>query len=295
MEDIDFDFNKVITVVGLGIIGGSFAYKLSEIGYKTVYGVDKKMDTLVDAKSKGAITQGFFNPKDALMNSDVVILCLYPNAIVPFIQENMPHFKENCLIIDTVGVKENVITETSSILRKDLSFVGGHPMAGSHKVGFSGAKKDLFENASFIITPTKDQNKNEINIVSKIMTQIGFKIVYTTAEEHDNYISYTSQLPHIMSVAYMNSCQFDQLSGLSSNSFEEFTRIAKINGPLWSQLFNKNKENLINKIDCLMDELLVLKEAISDNDEAKLIELLDQSKRKKEALDNNANLKDTRK
>jgi len=293
MEEIDFNKKLNISIVGLGIIGGSFALKLSELGLHYIYGIDTNAESLDKAKNIKAINEGFVDAKEPLSKSDIIILCLYPNDTLNFVQNNMPNFKKGAIIVDTVGIKTNIINNIHGILRDDIDFVGGHPMAGSHKVGFDGAVKELFNNASFIITPLDVNKASSIEQVEAIMKQIGFgKIVKTSPAVHDDTISFTSQLPHLVSISYMNSCKFDDVSGLSSNSFEELTRIANINANLWSQLFLENKENVIEKLDSLINELINVKDIITAEDKDALIDVLNKGKAKKEELSRNAKVND---
>ncbi|MGL4654787.1 MAG: prephenate dehydrogenase [Sarcina sp.] len=273
-----------ITLVGLGVIGGSIGLSLrGKIYGVNVQGIDLKRETIVKAFELGIIEKGAtVNTKEAkeiLMESDMIILSIYPNAIKGFIESNKDLFKKDLIIADTSGVKNNL---KDIEVPENVDFVLTHPMAGREKRGIDYASRKVFIGANFIITKTdknKDENIEEVKFLAKKM---GFtNIVETTVDLHDEIIAFTSQLPHAIAVSLINSDNLNVDTGsFTGDSFKEITRIANINEELWSDLFISNKENLVDKINIFIEELEGLKQDVIDENknglQARFIESSDR-------------------
>ncbi|MGL5576414.1 MAG: prephenate dehydrogenase [Sarcina sp.] len=257
-----------ITLVGLGVIGGSIGLSLrGKIYGVNVQGIDLRKETIVKAFELGIIEKGTtINTKEAeeiLRESDMIILSIYPNAIKAFIESNKDLFKKDLIIVDTSGVKNNL---KNIEIPENIDFILTHPMAGREKSGIDFASRKVFIGANFIITRT-DKNKDEnINEVKFLASKMGFaNIVETTIDFHDEIIAFTSQLPHAIAVSLINSDELNIDTGsFTGDSFKEITRIANINEELWSDLFISNKENLVDKINIFIEELEGLKQDIID-------------------------------
>jgi prephenate dehydrogenase len=278
--------NMKILVVGLGVIGGSYAMALKAAGYEEIYGIDIDPETLKKAKSLGIIKEGYMNPKDILKEIDLVIISLYPRLVKNFILENKEYFKSGAIITDATGVKELFVKEILEILPKDVDFIFGHPMAGREKKGIDYASKEVFKGANYLITLTENNKKENIELLEKIIYELGFKnIKFVTPSYHDKMIGFTSQLPHAIAVALINSDEEGRETGkFIGDSYRDLTRIANINEDLWSELFFENKENLLESINNFLDELNKIKSALIDRDEKLLKELFIKSTKRREKL-----------
>lgn len=275
--------DKNILIVGLGLIGGSYAKGLKSKGYK-VFGIDIDKETLKYAQENDFIDNKKLTEKELLVQSDIIILSVYPTKIVDFLNENQVYFKKNCLITDTSGVKSSIVNSVLGVLREDIDFVFSHPMAGKESKGIYNADPNTFKGANFLITPT-DKNKAEsIESIKEIARILEFKnIEIVSIEEHDRIISFLSQLTHAIAVSLMNSKENSHFIKYTGDSFRDLTRIAKINENLWSELFLLNKDYLIDDIDIFMLELENLKNKIVNNDTEGLKELfIKATKRRKE-------------
>ncbi len=273
----------IITVVGLGVIGGSYVKALKPLGHE-VYGIDLNEETLKQAKEEGYILEGFKDGKEILAKTDLTIISLYPSLIENFIKENT--FKPGSIITDAVGVKGHFIEKVVTYLPDNVEFLSGHPMAGREKKGYSYASEKVFQGANYLITPHQSNSKEAIEILSRLVKGMGFKnIKVITPQEHDQIIAFTSQLPHALAVALINSDdqKFDT-GKFIGDSYRDLTRIANINEDLWCELFMNNKENLLEKITLFEQELTKIKHAIEKNDEKVLKELFIQSSVRREML-----------
>ena len=272
-----------ITIVGLGIIGGSYAKGLSMKGYE-VYGVDKDLDTITYAMENGFIKHGELTPNNLIPMADVVIIGLYPNAIIPFIKENISLFKDGQVVTDVCGVKGPICYEATKLLG-DTLFVGSHPMAGREKIGIKFADEKIFKGTNFLICPINDTNPIAVEKVKEIVTALEFgKIHEITPEFHDEMIAYTSQLTHAIAVSLVNISNTLETQKFIGDSYRDLTRIAMINEKLWSELFLDNKDALINEIEMFQNELDSVKNAISNGDLKILEDKFISSRKKREVM-----------
>ena len=279
LEDI------AITVVGLGVVGGSFAEGLKKAGAGKVYGIDNNLETLKKAKKSGIVDEAFENGKIPLPKTDLVIISLYPELLETFILENNEYFKENSIITDVTGIKGKVLREVKPKLRKDIDFILGHPMAGREKRGIDYADSGVFKNANYILIKADNKEKN-INLMKEIIEKLGFKnINFLDTEEHDEIIAFTSQLTHAIAVSLINSDdnKYDT-NKFIGDSYRDLTRIAKINEDLWAELFKRNKYNLLFMIKKKKKRLDVLKEAVKSEDIETLKKEFRESSRRREQI-----------
>jgi len=264
---------KTLSIVGLGLIGGCYAKTLRE-EFDTIYGIDLDEKALSYAKSEGIIDKGFIDPKIPLSESDLIVICLYPNLVEEFIEKNSNNFKSNAVITDAVGVKGDLIDRVMKKLPSDIDFVGAHPMAGREVQGVWNSTKEIFNGANFIITPHPLNNKENLDFIETLAYKMGFKKVSRiTPKKHDEIISFTSQLTHAIAVALVNSDEknFDT-NVFIGDSYRDLTRIAMINEELWDKLFMGNKENLIKKIEKFEMSLDIIKNSLKTGDSESLKE-----------------------
>lgn len=263
-----------IAVIGLGLIGGSMCKCLKKNTFHHIMGLDSDKETVRKALEQRAIDEEI--TADDLSKANLTIICLYPEAICEFVRNNADKFKKGSIVIDTCGVKKTVVdTCTPALEEKGVLFVGTHPMAGREFSGFDYSTDDLFNNASFIITPTENTPQIAIDLLSTLAGSIGFsKAVVSTPEKHDQVIAYTSQLAHVVSNAYVKSPSVLDFNGFSAGSFMDLTRVAKLNEDMWTSLFMCNKEALLNEINQILKSITEYRDAIEKNDYSELKQLL---------------------
>lgn len=275
-----------IVIVGLGVIGGGYAMALKEAGYEEVYGVDKNVYTLRKAKALGIIKEGYEDEKEIIQNADLIVLAVYPNLVKNFIINNKDSFKDGTIITDVTGIKELFINEIIKILPENVDFVFAHPMAGREKKGIDYATNKVFKGANFLITVI-DRNKDEnLDLIENLAYEMGFNHVKRICPKyHDEMIAFTSQLPHALAVALINSDVDERNTGeFIGDSYRDLTRIANINESLWSQLFLGNKENLLKAIYNFEKELDKIKRSVENEDKETLQELFIKSSLRREKL-----------
>ncbi len=272
-----------ILVVGLGIIGASYAKGLKDKGY-TIYGVDIKEDTIKYALDNNIIDYGSIEASDYISKADLIILGLYPFAILEFLKKYNHLFNSNLVITDVCGVKRYFIYEAYE-LAKPAHYITHHPMAGREKVGITFSDPKIFNGANFLIIDYK-VNENEIDLLKNIAHDLSFgKISIISPEKHDKMIGFTSQLTHAIAVSLVNSDTEDDTNRFIGDSYRDLTRIAKINKELWSELFLSNKDYLINEIENFVTELAKLKKCLENDDDNTLKEIFEKAKDKREKME----------
>ena len=279
--------DKNITIIGLGLIGGSIAKAISNnIEVKNLWAVDINKGTLDAAEKEKIIEKGFTNPKYPLQNSDIVILCTYPDATLEFIEKNTKYFKKNSIITDTTGIKKSIIEKIRSMVDKNIIFIGGHPMAGKEVSGYKYSSVNIFKNSEYILTPSNDTDKNSLDLLTKLIKNIGFnKVTFMTAEVHDRKIALTSQLPHLIACALMNNKGLEEdLSGIGG-SFKDMTRVANINSNLWCELISVNKNNLLKEMDIFIEDINKIYDVIKNNDKKELEKIFEKSSMRRKGID----------
>lgn len=263
-----------IAVVGLGLIGGSICKALKKNTFHHIMGIDSDKTTIQMALEQNAIDEEI--TADRLCEASLTIICLYPEAIVDFVTSNADKFKKGSIVADTCGIKEYVVSSCTPVLEeKEVYFVGTHPMAGREFSGFEYSLPDLYKGASYIITPTENTPSLAVDLLSTLASSMGFgKVVISTPEKHDKVIAYTSQLAHVVSNTYVKSPSLLDFNGFSAGSFQDLTRVAKLNEYMWSSLFMCNKKALLEEIDCFIKHFTQYKIAMENDDIDTLRELL---------------------
>lgn len=242
--------DSVILIVGLGLIGGSYAKGLKKHGY-TVYAISRGQGTIDYALENGIIDKGTIQEEPEIISqADYIVFGLYPHTMIDWIARNQQYFKSGAIITDVCGVKCNVVDVVQDFLRKDVEFIGSHPMAGKEVSGVQYSDDAIFHSANFIITPTEQNTEKGIAFAKELAELLEFHhIAVITPQEHDKMIGFVSQLTHAVAVSLMNTSDNTHLKEYTGDSFRDLTRIAKINETLWSELFFLNKKNLVQEID----------------------------------------------
>lgn len=271
-----------IGIVGLGLIGGTYAKSLKPYPYEII-GFDIKQDVIDYALKHEIINQGTTTPKELLSLCDVVFLCLYPEAATNFVKENIRFFKRDAIVSDVVGVKRTIIDRLDMYKEDDVEFVFTHPIAGREKIGIKYSDEAIFQDANFVITPTNNNTEEALNLIETLAKQMGFRNVSRMKDyEHDDIIAYTSQLTHAIAISLVNSDNDKYDTGLFiGDSYKDLTRIAMINEDLWSELFLENRDFLKRRIQSFEDQLDLLKHALETKNKEILQELMRKSTNKR--------------
>jgi len=256
-----------ILIVGLGLMGGSYAKGLKRVGYHLM-AIDTCKESIQFALTNNIIDEGddFPNP-ELIKKADVIIFALYPHIFLQWIKDNQDYFKPGIKITDVTGVKACVVYDIQKVLRKDVEFIAAHPMAGREVYGVQNSDNSIFHNANYIVTPTPQNTSDAIEWCKDLGRLLGFKrISILTPEEHDQMIGFVSQLTHVIAVALMDCSDNTHLVDYTGDSFRDLTRIANINDKMWSELFLMNKEPLLHQMDLFINEMETLRNMLKQDD-----------------------------
>ena len=269
------DTNTKILIVGLGVIGGSYARALSRNGYK-VHCITKEQKDIDYALSLGMIEEGSTEvTKEAVEWADLVVFALYPHVFVEWIKQYQHLFAAGTLITDVTGVKSRIVGEVQSALRSDVEFIAAHPMAGRESSGVEYSDDRVFIGANYIITPTEQNTPEAIEICRQLGKALGFaRICELSPEEHDRMIAFLSQLTHCIAVTLMTANDSPMMEQYTGDSFRDLTRIAKINDVMWSELFLLNRAALLSEMDAFADEFDRFRALLRDEDREGMCEMM---------------------
>ena len=275
--------NMTFAVVGLGLIGGSYAKALRRLGVKRILGYNRTRAVAEEALQAGIIDAIVTDDDPTLKEADVIIMAVYPAAIVYFIERNHEHLNPNVLITDAAGIKEDLGSQVRKALKGTGEFISGHPMAGREGRGLALASAEIFDGANYIVVVEPENTPEAATWLEAFALAIGFgHTVRATPDEHDRIIAYTSDLPHITAVALMNSTSFNEKTKyFSAGSFRDGTREAAINPDLWTELFLSNADKVVDEIDHYTDQLHEWRDAIATHDEAHLKAMMEASSGRK--------------
>ncbi|MBO4857779.1 MAG: prephenate dehydrogenase [Treponema sp.] len=279
---MDWITKQNILIVGLGLMGGSYAKGLKRIGYR-ISAIDKNEESIKFALENDIIDEGAAKPEPELIKkADTIIFALYPHVFINWIKDNQKYFKSGIKITDVTGVKSGVVYEIQNILRDDVEFIPSHPMAGREVYGVQNSDDSIFHNANYIVTPTSKNTKEAINWCSDLGRLLGFrKVSVLSPEEHDQMIGFVSQLTHVIAVALMDCNNNSKIVDYTGDSFRDLTRIANINEKMWSELFLMNKQPLLDQMDSFIGEMQTLRKMLSDDDKAGLCEKMKLSTKRR--------------
>ena len=279
-----------IGIVGLGLIGGSFAkaYReyssINDLDFK-IYGYDKDAAILDFAIISGALDGRLDN--NTLPSCDLLLIGLYPNAAAEYLESTAKLISKSAYVIDLCGTKEQICRVGFSLAEKyGFTFVGGHPMAGTHFSGYKYSKATMFVGAPMVIVPPRYDDPTLFDEIERLLAPAGFgKFSFTTAAEHDRIIAFTSQLAHVVSNAYVKSPTAKIHKGFSAGSYKDLTRVAWLNENMWTELFFDNKEPLLAEIDTIISSLTEYRDALETGDRGKMKDLLREGRKAKEEID----------
>ena len=271
-------------IVGLGLIGGSFAKAYAEAGH-TVWACDADRTVLDFAMLSGVVNAEL--TQDNIARCDIVLVCIFPAAAVDYVRTMAPYIGAHPVVIDCCGTKRFVCEQLFDVAREHgFTYLGGHPMAGNHNSGFKYARANLYHNAPMVIVPADFDDILLLDKVKALLSPAGFgRISVTTAEGHDEMIAFTSQMAHLVSNAYIKSPTAGSHKGFSAGSYKDMTRVAWLNPTMWAELFVENKDYLLRELDIFMASLQQYRDAMAADDLPALTALLDDGRRRKEEVD----------
>lgn len=275
-----------ILIVGLGLIGGSYAEALSKKGYE-VGAIDQKQEAIDFALHKGYIASGKTSvDKDYVGKFDIVVFALYPHAFVEWIEKYQNCLKSGAIVTDVTGVKGGVVCDVQNALRKDVEFIAAHPMAGRECAGVENAKAEIFEGANYIVVPTEKNTQEAIELCKDLGRELGFKhISELSVKQHDETVGFLSHLTHCIAVSLMVCKESGHLADYTGDSFRDLTRIAKINDEMWSELFLLNKDEIVEQMNLFEQHFGKLKECIQNDDREGIREMMRLSTKRRKVFD----------
>ena len=273
-----------VGIVGLGLIGGSFAKAYKEAGHR-VLAWNRSRSVLDFALMAGDADAAL--TEDNISDCDLVLLCIYPQAAIDWLTVMAPHVGNKPVVIDCCGTKRVVCAACFKLAEEyGFTYLGGHPMAGTHNSGLKYARANLYHGAPMVIVPPVFDDIELLDRVKTLLAPAGFgRFSATTAEKHDAMIAFTSQMAHVVSNAYVKSPTAASHKGFSAGSYKDLTRVAWLNAPMWAELFMENKDYLLDELNILIDNLKAYKSAMENDDQEELTRLLEDGKRRKEEVD----------
>ncbi len=281
-----FDKDTNILIIGLGVIGGSYAKALKEKGYK-VSCITKEDSDIRYAYECGMIDYGTTEVEEELVRrSELIVFALYPTIFVDWIGKYQHLFTSGTLLTDVTGVKSSVVYKIQDMLRADVEYIPAHPMAGRERSGVEFADPEVFKGANYIVTPTDKNTREAVRLCKKLGEELGFlRISELTPESHDEMIAFLSQLTHIIAVVLMNCNDSEGLEKYTGDSFRDLTRIAKINDRMWSELFLMNKDALLTEMDRFIEEFSEFRDYLKNEDGKRMREKMRASSARRSLFD----------
>ena len=273
-----------VGILGLGLIGGSLARAYAKAEHR-VLACEKDQDMLGFAQLSGAISGELTCGN--LPECDLILLAIYPAGSAAWLEENAHLIRKDALVIDCCGTKTEICAKCFPLAEEyGFTFIGGHPMAGSHNSGFKYSRSNLFHGAPMVLVPDRRDDMQLLQWAKEMLAPCKFgSFSVTTPQEHDRMIAFTSQMPHIASNAYIKSPTALSHKGFSAGSYKDMTRVAWLNPQMWAELFLDNKENILYELDCYIESLKAYRDAVSTGDMDALVQLLDEGKKRKEEVD----------
>ena len=273
-----------VGILGLGLIGGSLARAYAIAGH-TVY-VSVRNETMLSFAQLAGAVHGPLTPEN-MAECDLILLAIYPDGSATWLENNAQYIDPRTLVIDCCGIKREICRRCFPLAEKySFTFVGGHPMAGSQFSGFKYSRADMYKGAPMVLVPPRFDDIELLDRCKKALEPCEFgSFSVTTAEDHDRMIAFTSQMPHILSNAFIKSPTALHHKGFSAGSYKDLTRVAWLNAPMWAELFLENKDFTLNELDIYINNLSAYRDALAQDDLETLTTLLEEGKRRKEEVD----------
>ena len=267
-----------VGIVGLGLIGGSMAKSTKARTGHTVWGVDLDKETMTMARMCGAIDAPLTD--ENLPQCDLILVAIRPAAAVEWVRTHASLIAPSAILVDLCGVKRTVVSAITPIAReRGFAYIGGHPMAGRERGGFTASSEDLYVGASMILTPDQRTDMQLLETLKAFFLDLGFAVLtFSDPEEHDRIIAFTSQLAHIVSSAYVKSPEAQRRRGFSAGSFQDMTRVARLDEDMWTELFLDDEDFLTKELDELIGHLTDYRNALQDRDAQRLHDLLKEGR-----------------
>ena len=267
-----------VAIVGLGLIGGSMAKSIKNRTAHTVWGADLNSETMTMARMCGAIDAPL--TEENLPQADLVLVAIRPGAAIEWVRQHADRIAKSAILVDLCGVKRTVVAAIAPIAEQyGFAYIGGHPMAGRERGGFTASTEDLYVGASMILTPDKRTDMRLLETLKSFFLDLGFAgLTFSTPEEHDRIIAFTSQLAHIVSSAYVKSPEAQRRRGFSAGSFQDMTRVARLDEDMWTELFLDDEDFLTKELDELIGHLTDYRDALRDKDAQRLHDLLKEGR-----------------
>ena len=268
----------IVGIVGLGLIGGSMAKSIKNRTAHTVWGADLNSETMTMARMCGAIDAPL--TEENLPQADLVLVAIRPGAAIEWVRQHADRIAKSAILVDLCGVKRTVVAAIAPIAEQyGFAYIGGHPMAGRERGGFTASTEDLYVGASMILTPDKRTDMRLLETLKAFFLDLGFAgLTFSTPEEHDRIIAFTSQLAHIVSSAYVKSPEAQRRRGFSAGSFQDMTRVARLDEDMWTELFLDDEDFLTKELDELIGHLTDYRNALRDKDAQRLHDLLKEGR-----------------
>lgn len=278
--------NTKVLIVGLGLIGGSYAKALKKNGFN-VSAIDKNQESIKYALENNIIDNGFTTvSKEIIQSADLIIFTLYPNVFIEWIKEYGHYIEPKTVVTDVTGVKGGVVETIQNALPSGVEFISAHPMAGRESSGVQNSSDEIFKNANYIVVPTDKNTEENIVMCEELGKILGFnKISRLSVTEHDEMIGFLSQLTHCIAISLMTCNDSEHLVKYTGDSFRDLTRIAKINENMWTELFLLNKEALINQMDIFIKEFCDFRSLLIDGEDEKIKEKMRLSTKRRKYFD----------
>lgn len=280
------NINKRILIVGLGLLGGSYARVLKRFGFH-ISAITKEQSSIDFALKEGLIDEGSTELDEKLIGeADIVIFALYPHIFVEWIEQNQQLLKSGALITDVTGVKCSVVYKVQNILRPDVEFIAAHPMAGREVSGVENSTDKLFAGANYIVTPTDKNTPEAINTCMELGRLLGFSnVTALSPEEHDEMVGFLSQLTHCIAITLMTCNDKENMEKYTGDSFRDLTRIARINDLMWSELFIENKAALLEQMNLFITKFNELKSMLENEDVEEMRKMMRHSTERRALFD----------
>ncbi len=276
-----------ILIVGLGLLGGSYAMALKKKGFRCIYGFARRQQTVDYAFEHGLIDEGSCDiDADLIARAELIVFALYPTGLVKWVEENGHLIRPGTVVTDVTGVKSCIIDPVVAALPEGVEFVAVHPMAGREVGGIENADDTIFHGANYIVVPTEKNTETALQFCEDLGRELGFaRISRLSPQNHDEMIAFLSQLTHCVAVSLMCANEDEGLVNYTGDSFRDLTRIARINDEMWSELFLLNKDALLKEMDCFMTQMDVMRSYLASDNREGLREMMRTSTARRAKFD----------